>query len=158
MMVSAGRRRARPETRRRPTVEEIEAARLVQHMPLSQEIGPSMRVGLRDARVTLTGTAVVLHDVDPYRLEFVTVERTDGTPAEASEYHVVMVGRCKEGGPDEVAFTLMTEDAVPPDAREVAARAAARLREVLPSFRDPRHHADHDHVALVHDLERLAGE
>lgn len=38
--------------------------------------------------------------------------------------------------------------------RELLHRAAKRLREVLPSFRDPRHYSDHADRALVDDLER----
>ena len=34
-------------------------------------------------------------------------------------------------------------------------RAADRLREVLPSFTDPRHYANHSDIALVRDLEAL---
>lgn len=37
-------------------------------------------------------------------------------------------------------------------------RAAARLREVLPSFTDPRHYANHDDIALVRDLEARSPE
>ena len=36
---------------------------------------------------------------------------------------------------------------------DLMGRAAARLREVLPSFTDPRHYANHADIALVRDLE-----
>ena len=36
---------------------------------------------------------------------------------------------------------------------ELMARAAARLRDVLPSFTDPSHHSIHADRALVRDLE-----
>jgi hypothetical protein len=55
----------------------------------------------------------------------------------------------------EARAGALRESAAAPAENDVdlMRRAAARLREVLPSFTDPRHYANHADIALVRDLE-----
>lgn len=39
------------------------------------------------------------------------------------------------------------------DEAEILNKAIIRLKELMPSYRDPRHYASHEDIALVQQLE-----
>jgi hypothetical protein len=107
------------------TEPQIEAERLIRHHPLREQVR-AYPVAITDAEVTIKGTSpltgepvvIVLHDVDPYRLETATVipdghRRTPDfeiqSPDEVETYHFILVGECRQE--HSPALTFYTGDA-----------------------------------------------